>query len=120
MIKTFFIFLMIITILKANNDRVVGGFEKKSGHQECETALKIILNEHPGFQDYSVKSCETQLVNGINYRMILVHPDKVVKKCKITIYQSFDKNNTSPLKYREKENDCFTMFDNAKQSTTTV
>ena len=120
MIKEVFISIILLAFFKANNQKVLGGFEKKNGHEECETALKIILTEHPGFQDYSVKSCESQLVNGINYRMVLVHPNKVVKKCKITIYQSFNKNETTPLKYREKENDCFTMFENAKQSTTSV
>lgn len=120
MIKKVFISLMMITFLKATNEKALGGFQKNGGHQECETALKIILAEHQAFQDYSVKSCEKQLVNGVNYRMVLVHPNKVVKKCKITIYQSFDKNTTTALKYREKGNDCFTMFDNAKQNTTSV
>jgi hypothetical protein len=118
MLNKITIFLISIVLIKTHGDRMVGGFEKKHTNEECENVLKTVLTEHLLFADYSIKSCETQLVNGLNYRMVLVNPEKDIKKCKITVYQSFDKTETKALKYREKEEDCFTMFENAKISTT--
>lgn len=49
--------------------------------------------------------------------MTLINIDNVVKKCQVVIYESFN-YEISPLKYREKENDCFTLFDNNKVDAT--
>ncbi len=118
MIKLLTVLLFAISIQNAVNEKVIGGFEKLNSHNECLAVFEQIKSDFLGFSPYSVKSCEKQLVNGLNFRMTLVNSDQVIKTCKLTIYKSFDGSLIEPLKYREKEHDCFTKFENAKVSTT--
>ena len=113
--------LLLTTILKMSihSDTMVGGFEKKDDLALCQERLTKLSSDYPVFKSYKITNCETQLVNGINYRMTLVNIDNVVKKCQLVIYESLNKE-LSPLKYREKENDCFTKFDNQKIDVTTA
>lgn len=119
MSRLIFFTIMMLNILNTTNSMMTGGFSKQDTVEKCETTLKLILSTYQGFKNYSIKSCETQLVNGINYRMVLENSNRLVKECHLTIYQSFDKTKTTPINYREKENDCFTLFEKSKEKTTT-
>ena len=57
-------------------EKRVGGFVKNDNVDQCKEVLKTILEQHKGFTEYQVTHCEKQLVNGINFRMTLVNPDK--------------------------------------------
>lgn len=108
--------LLCSLVTATDTERMVGGFEKKPDTSDCVERLKQILPDYPIFGAYKVTSCETQLVNGMNYRLTLVNVDKKVKKCQIMIHESINKE-ISPLKYRQQEKDCFTMFENQKVNT---
>ena len=120
MLKYILLTIITLNLLKTSNTMLAGGFSQQHTNEKCEDTLKKILSEHSGFKGYEIKSCEEQIVNGVNYRMILENNDKIVKKCKITIWTSFDETRINPIRYREGKDDCFTMFDNAQESTTSV
>lgn len=94
--------------LASTTDRMVGGFEKKDDLSLCQVRLNKVLGDFPIFKSYKITHCDVQLVNGTNYRMTLVDTNSnLVKKCNIVIYENLN-NDVMALKYREKENDCFT------------
>ena len=121
MLKKFLISLIILNLLKSE-EVITGGFTKQATIDLCKPVYEKILQDYTGFKDYEIKSCETQVVNGTNFRMKLetAAADTKVQNCFITVFQSLDKKTTDVTEYREKENDCFTKFNAAGVSTGSV
>lgn len=110
--------IFLLANLCFSTEKRVGGFQKQEDVALCQERLNKIHSEFPIFKSYKITNCETQLVNGTNYKMNLVNTQSnLVKKCAVVIYEQLN-NQVMPLKYREKENDCFTLFENHKVDVT--
>ena len=110
MYKIFFLAAIIGTL--KSNDHNLASYEDRSDINECVMVFEAAGGQVSDFEGHSIIKCERQIVNGNNYRLTLVDQDHNIKKCKMVIYQSFNKLDTKALKHREPENDCFTLLDN--------
>ena len=109
MIILIFVKITKTNILKNQNKIICGGFQNKKNPNLCEKSLKIFLLKH-GYGkkikfNYKIQKCQTQIVAGINYKMILLINNKI---CNFTLY----KNLENPPKYSindiyNEKNPCF-------------
>ncbi len=103
-LKTLLITALLMLNLLNGQDHLVGGFSN-SDKTQCQKPIDDFLKMHQHgeliFFEYEVKSCESQVVAGMNYKMTL---EIYGQDCEVTIYR----NLRNELKINENNtNSCF-------------
>jgi hypothetical protein len=111
--KRFLITLVLLNL--AMNEEIeieqelLGGY-KTQKPEFCQEMFNKMRHDYSTFQEHEILSCETQLVNGVNYRMILKNTNHQIQQCTVTIYSSFKKDKIYYYKQFHGEDDCFTKM----------
>ena len=113
LVTSLFVFSMVSQGLP---EEQLEGAPEQNANEQCEIALRGAPAKDLGaFSDYEVKSCRTQVVAGINYR-IVVGPkngssDQSIQECELLIYWSFD-DTYHVIEDSSNPNDCFVLLNN--------
>lgn len=107
------ILTMMISLKSFKIPKIVGGFTKQD-NKKCQPLFNQFGTEFSTFKKHQIKSCYTQIVNGVNYKIELENPVHSIKNCLITVYQSLDKKIRF-MKNTHGERDCITQLEKMEQ-----